>query len=253
MKYIASCSFGKDSIATVILAHLHNEPIDLIVYSEVMFDENISGEHPLHRDFIYEKAIPTFENWGYKVKVLRAEKTYKDCFLTVCGERAKTERVGKIRGFPIAFACIINSTCKVQPIKRFYKNIKEDVTQYVGIAIDEPVRLARLENTNKKSLLAKYNYTEQMAYDLCKQYDLLSPIYQFTKRNGCWFCPNRSNKEFIEIIKNYPALWGELEKLSKVKNLVTNKFNREETFEELDKKLREIIEAEQNQMKLKLF
>ena len=32
MKYIASCSFGKDSCATIILAYLNNEPLDLIDY-----------------------------------------------------------------------------------------------------------------------------------------------------------------------------------------------------------------------------
>lgn len=74
MKYIASCSFGKDSIATVILAYLHNEPLDLIVYSEVMFDKKISGEHPAHLEFIYNKAKPTFENWGYKVKIVKSNK-----------------------------------------------------------------------------------------------------------------------------------------------------------------------------------
>ena len=35
MKYIASCSFGKDSIATVILAHINNEPIDLINENQI--------------------------------------------------------------------------------------------------------------------------------------------------------------------------------------------------------------------------
>ena len=250
MKYIASCSFGKDSIATVVLAHLNNEPLDLIVYSEVMFDENISGEHPLHRDFIYNKAIPTFESWGYEVKTLKSKKTYKDCFFNICGERAKPERVGKLRGFPIGWACKVNSDCKVPPIKKFYKNIKEDVTQYVGIAIDEPVRLARLENTNKISLLAKYNYTEQMAYELCQEYDLLSPIYKFTKRNGCWFCPNGSDREFIELINNHPELWNELKILSKTDNLVTDKFNRTDTFDELDKRLNEEIELQKCQLKL---
>lgn len=44
--YISSCSFGKDSLAQVILAKLHNEPIDLIVYCEVMFDNKTSGEMP---------------------------------------------------------------------------------------------------------------------------------------------------------------------------------------------------------------
>lgn len=36
MKYIASCSFGKDSLATVILAKEHGEPLDEIVYCEVV-------------------------------------------------------------------------------------------------------------------------------------------------------------------------------------------------------------------------
>ena len=34
MKYIASWSGGKDSTASIILAHEHNEPLDLIIFSE---------------------------------------------------------------------------------------------------------------------------------------------------------------------------------------------------------------------------
>lgn len=42
--------------------------------------KDISGELPEHRDFIYNKAIPAFESWGYKVTVLKPEKNYMDCF-----------------------------------------------------------------------------------------------------------------------------------------------------------------------------
>lgn len=35
--HIASCSFGKDSIATILLALENNEPLDRVVFSEVMF------------------------------------------------------------------------------------------------------------------------------------------------------------------------------------------------------------------------
>lgn len=236
MKYIASVSFGKDSVATVILAHIHKEPIDEIIFSEVMFDEKISGEHPLHVDFIYKKAIPIFEEWGYKVKILRSEKNYVDCFFNVCGERAKPERIGKYRGFPIAFKCKINSDCKVAPIKKYLKQQK-NIIQYVGIAIDEPERLKRLENTNKVSLLAKYGYTEKMAKELCVEYGLLSPIYEVSCRQGCWFCPNARIKELLNIKNNYPHLWEKLKELSKNKNLVTKKFNRKETFKELEERL----------------
>jgi 3'-phosphoadenosine 5'-phosphosulfate sulfotransferase (PAPS reductase)/FAD synthetase len=248
MKYIASCSFGKDSIATVILAHLHNEPLDLIVFSEVMFDKNISGEHPLHIDFIYNKAIPIFESWGYEVKVLTSNKTYLDCFFYVCGERAKPERIGKYRGFPIAFKCKINSDCKIGPIKKFFKGL--DCIQYVGIAADEPERLKRLENTNKISLLAKYNYTEQKAFDLCQEYDLISPVYQLSNRQGCWFCPNARESECVWLKENKPHYWERLRELSQTPNLVTYKFNRTETFEELDKRLEEKIKNNKAQLKL---
>ena len=52
-KYVASCSGGKDSVATLLLAAQHNEPLDAAVFSEVMFNQNTSGEVPEHRDFIY--------------------------------------------------------------------------------------------------------------------------------------------------------------------------------------------------------
>lgn len=47
-RYIVGCSFGKDSLATVITAVEHGEPLDEAVYCEVMFDEHISGEYLAH-------------------------------------------------------------------------------------------------------------------------------------------------------------------------------------------------------------
>lgn len=237
-KYIASCSFGKDSIATILLAHENNEPLDLIIWSEVMFDENISGESPEHVDFIYNKAIPKLKELGYPVKVLRSKETYTSCFYhKLTRSRNNPERIGKHAGFPLSSMCVINRDCKVKPIKRFLKVVKkltgENIVQYIGIAIDEPKRLARLTD-DKVSLLAKYNYTEQMAYELCEKYDLLSPVYKTSSRGGCWFCPNGKPKEQVEFRKNYPNLWKKLAILSKTDNLVSTKFNRTKTFEELN-------------------
>lgn len=184
MKYIASWSGGKDSAASIILAHEHNEPLDLIIFSEVMFDENISGELPEHIDFIKNKCIPLFESWGYETKILHADLTYMDIFLRqpTMGKRFGT---GMITGFPMSGKCQINRSVKVLPIKRFLKSFGEEFTQYIGIAIDEPVRLDRVvRTTNQISLLQKYGYTEQMAFDLCKEYDLLSPIYDFAPRGA---------------------------------------------------------------------
>ena len=79
-KHILSCSFGKDSIATALLALQHGEPLDELVYCEVMFSEEISGELPEHNRFIHETAIPYFEQRGIPTRVLRSEKPYLSCF-----------------------------------------------------------------------------------------------------------------------------------------------------------------------------
>lgn len=197
MKYICSCSGGKDSIATVILAHEHNEPLDLIVFAEVMFDENISGELPEHIDFIKNKAFPLFENWGYETKIIQSPITYMQWFNkeTVSGQYAGT---GKIRGFTMANHCGVNRDLKSRPIKRFFKSLGEH-TSYVGIAADEEKRLSRItqgEFENQISLLAKYGYTEEMARKLCERYGLLSPIYQYTKRGGVSFALMRKRQSY---------------------------------------------------------
>lgn len=143
MKYVASCSFGKDSLASIVLAREHGEPLDEIVYSEVMFDRDISGEVPEHREFIYGTAIPRLEKWGYKVHVLRADKTFMDSF----NHRLTSgKNKGKKRGFPYFRGCCINRDCKIPPITQFWKSQSDDVIQYVGIAMDETERLQRLRS-----------------------------------------------------------------------------------------------------------
>ena len=70
-KYVASCSGGKDSVATLLLAAQHNEPLDEAVFSEVMFDQDTSGEVPEHRDFIYDRLKPFCEKeLGIKFTIL---------------------------------------------------------------------------------------------------------------------------------------------------------------------------------------
>ena len=85
--YIASCSFGKDSIATILLALENNKPLDRVVFSEVMFDhENgISGEIPEHIQWVYDTAIPKLESMGLKVDVVKDKQDYKSFFTNAVG------------------------------------------------------------------------------------------------------------------------------------------------------------------------
>lgn len=209
LKHVASCSFGKDSLATILLALEHGEPLDEAVYCEVMFDKEISGEVPEHRDFIYTTAIPALERRGVKVTVLRSEKTYVDLFT---GKITRGPKKGLLRSFPICGRCAVQRDCKLKPILRYQKSLPPDTVQYIGIAKDEQERLLRLAG-NRVSLLDKYNCTEEDAKQLCQRAGLLSPVYTFTNRgaagsaltpkekncaismtttqtcgNGCWSC-----------------------------------------------------------------
>ena len=87
MKHIASCSFGKDSIATILLALEHGEPLDEAVFVEVMFDHarNISGEISEHIDWIYSTAVPRLESLGVRTRVLRSERDYMYFFTNAVG------------------------------------------------------------------------------------------------------------------------------------------------------------------------
>ena len=121
----------------------------------------------------------------------------------------------------------------------------EDVTEYIGIAADEPKRLLQL-NDRKISLLARYGYTENMAKKLCEKYNLLSPIYRTSERNGCWFCPNCRIKDFVMLRKRHPELWGELERLSHTPNLCFYGFKWGKTVQEVEKEMDKYDKKQRN-------
>lgn len=235
MRTLASCSFGKDSVAAVLLAKKHGEPLDEAVYCEVMFDKTISGEVPEHRDFIYTKGIPALERMGVKVTILRSEKTYVDLF-TGCVTRGPKK--GMVRSFPVCGKCYVQRDCKLKPILRYQKTLPPDTVQYIGYAKDEQERLLRLGG-RQVSLLEKYNCTEQDAKELCRQAGLLSPIYEFTNRGGCWFCPNAKRKELRHLYDHHPDLWDRLLELQALPGKVSEKFNRTQRFSDIDAMFRE--------------
>lgn len=225
MEYIASFSGGKDSAATVILAHENNEPLDEIIFSEVMYSETISGELPEHIEFIKNVAFPLFNSWGYKTKILRAQKTYLDLFYHIVERSKYPERIGKKAGFPMAGKCAVNRDCKVKAIRDYIaQKDSTELIQYIGIAIDEPKRLERL-GEGKVSLLAKYKYTEEMAKQKAEEYGLLSPCYGYSTRGGCWFCPNASMQELKHLRNNHRTLWDELLKLEETPEIIGDVWN----------------------------
>ena len=234
-KTVAACSFGKDSLATILLAVQHGEPLDEAVYCEVMFDEQVSGEVPEHRDFIYDTAIPALERMGVKVVVLRSQQTYVGLFT---GRITRGPKKGMVRSFPLCGKCAVQRDCKVRPIEQYKKALPPGTIQYIGIASDEQERLLRLDGA-KISLLDKYGFTEQDAKKLCLRAGLLSPVYEFSDRGGCWFCPNAKRPELRHLYDHHPDLWARMLELQTIPGKATEKFNRNQTFADIDRLFRQ--------------
>lgn len=251
MKYYISWSGGKDSTATIILAHIHNIPIDRIVISLPMFDKQngIYADHPQHIDWVLNKAIPTFNSWGYSVDILSSDKDYLYWFYKVRTNRCKNkEYVGKYYGWLLGGMCKMNEE-KTRPIKEYISSLDKDYVCICGIGVEETTRLERLHQRQQISLLEKYNYTTDMAKELCEEYGLISPLYaQGKKRQGCWFCPNASTEEFAQLKKQYPYLWNKLVELNQVKNTVTKGFKYGMTFDDLAIKVDYILDNAQISM-----
>lgn len=239
-RHVASCSFGKDSMATVLLALEHEEPLDEVAYCEVMFDKDISGEVPEHRQFVYEVAIPFVEKAGIPVHVIRGEKNFVDLFRRQIG--GDGPYAGRIWSWPLCGRCYVQRDLKVRPMDAWKRKNwdGDEIVQYVGIADDEDARIARMDNYKYQtvSLLEKYGITQDGAVELCRSHGLLSPIYEFAPRNGCFFCPNAKEPELRHLYDHHPDLWRHLLDLQALPNKATELFTRTTRFCDIDESFR---------------
>ena len=169
-----------------------------------------------------------------RVKVLRSEKTYVDLFT---GKVTRGPKKGMLRSFPICGKCAVQRDCKIHPIRQYQKSLPADTVQYIGIAQDEQERLLRLTG-QQVSLLEKYHFTEEDAKQLCRKAGLLSPVYAFTDRGGCWFCPNAKAREVRHLYDHHPDLWARMLELQALPGKVSEKFNRTERFSDIDARFR---------------
>lgn len=215
VKLIASCSFGKDSLAAIIVAEEHGHRIDEAVYCRIMFDDKISAELPEHEEFIHMKAIPLLESrYGIKTKIVQSSETYCSRFFTVYKERSR--KAGEIYGFPMRQGAWCNSHLKVRPINKWQKQAGK-YKAVVGIAADEPARINRKTERDNLLPLVDYGITEAEAFKICAESGLLSPAYRDGRtRLGCWFCHNQRIAELRKLRKEYPELWRRLLELDEI-------------------------------------
>lgn len=219
MKYVLSLSFGKDSMALLIEVLKRKFPLDYVIFCDIKFSNKISGEHPLMAEWIPQAEKLLKDKFNIEVLHLTAKKNFTEQFYTV---KQKGNHIGRRYGFPYLIGAWCNGILKLDPINNFIKGIIKEfgaVTEYIGIASDEPKRLERykeLETENHKYItLADLGISELQAMEICKEHDLLSPKYSNSFRGGCWFCPKQSMWDLYNLWKDYPEYFNILEEMEK--------------------------------------
>ena len=216
---IFNLSFGKDSMATLLLAIEQGIPIDRVMYCDIRFSPEISGEHPLMAAWIPTAEKRLKELFGVTVDHAYSGVSFVEQFYKV---KQNGNHVGDRYGFPHIIGAWCNARLKVEAINKYLRAFNgQETTQFVGIAHDEPKRWERMkakETKNRKyrSLLVEQELTEQDAFRICEKYGLLSPMYKSNDeiyRGGCWFCLKQCNADLYSLWKNYPDYYQKLVEL----------------------------------------
>lgn len=112
-------------------------------------------------------------------------------------------------GFPIS----VRRGQWCQQLKPFSKKPlnegrKINIVQYLGIAADEALRIKRhIGKPNIILPLVEIGWREDLCGLISGYQDLLSPSYDNSTRDGCWFCHNQSVGQLRLLRKNHPDLW----------------------------------------------
>ena len=220
-EYILSLSYGKDSLACLGAIEQLGLPLDRIVTAEVWATDTIPADLPPMMEFKAKADAIIRKRWGITVEHLCAtrrqqskdddgeKQTYEKVFYRVC---KSGKRVGEIYGFP-GLARVGRASWCTGELKKFLKNtlvqgVDTNIMQYLGIAANEPERIARHNKPGIILPLVEIDWTETDCRKWCEENDLLSPIYAAATRGGCWFWHNQSVGQLRLLRKNYPAYWA---------------------------------------------
>lgn len=141
MKYIASVSFGKDSLAMLLklLEWNENGRSKLYPLDEVVFYDTGKEFQAIYN--LRDKIKPLLESKGIKFTQLEPPMPFDYMMFDHKTKSGKTG-YGWCGGI-----CRWGTTYKISALDKI-GNIKEDI-RYVGIAVDEPMRLEKEYNGNK--------------------------------------------------------------------------------------------------------
>ena len=214
MSYVASISYGKDSLKMLDVIKSRGLPLDRIITFDVWATDTISADFPEVTEFKKEMDAYIKDKYGIEVEHFCAtdsngnKMTYEKQFYSIY---EKGKHIGNIYGFPMQRGAWCNSRLKMKA--RDQGTQKGDVS-YVGIAYDENKRHKIISETTVAPLV-DFEIDEDLCGLHCKYEGILSPTYEDSYRDGCWFCYNQGVDQLRTLRKKHPQLWSLLLKWDK--------------------------------------
>lgn len=208
MKYIASCSFGKDSLCMVLMLIEKQKPLDEVIF----YNTGVEFSCIYHIRDTVEKLLK-----GHGIKYT---ELYPDnLFLYDMLIRPVKYRKPNEKPYPFHYgygwcggSCRWGTAQKTLIINRYYKQKypNEEIIEYVGIAADEVER--QKDDRNKKYPLVEWGMTESDCLKYCREkgYQWLEngvDLYSILDRVSCWCCRNKNLKELKNIYIYLPNYW----------------------------------------------
>lgn len=206
--HVVSFSGGKDSTAMLLRMIEEGMSVDLILYCDtgLEFPEMEAHirkvEKHIGREITVLKSDAPFMFWAsiYEYK-LETDK--------VSGHNPGETVIGK--GWPTRKIRWCTRILKTDVIDRYLRELRKqyDVIQYVGIAVDEPERIAGLNYP-----LVDWGMTEKDCLQYCydRGFDW-GGLYEIWDRVSCWCCPLQSLKSLRKLRENRPELWSRLKRM----------------------------------------
>lgn len=206
IRYVASVSFGKDSLAMLLLILEKRLPLDEVVFYNTGMEFKVIYE-------LRDRIIKLLTRRGIKFTELHPANP----FLYDMLERPVTSKEkGTHKGYGwCGGVCRWGTSEKIATIDKHTKGCHV----YVGIAVDEPERWKRLPSW-KSSPIAEAGMTEKDCLIFCKErgyewYENGVDLYKILDRVSCWCCANKNRRELKNIYVHLPEYWERLKAIQK--------------------------------------
>ena len=208
--YIASVSWGKDSLAMLLRLIYEEKPLDEVVFFDTGMEFRAIYDT---RNFV--RRMLKARNIAYTE--LKPAKP----FLYTMFEKPVKGRERRGYGW-CGGLCRWGTTEKLKALDRYAKS--KNATVYVGIAADEQHRLSRLEPYKIAPLATLWDMTEAECLQYCYDhgfywkedtvmYAKRIRLYDILDRVSCWCCCNKNLKELRNIHNFLPKYWDRLRQL----------------------------------------